>query len=444
MKRITVLGGGPGGYTAAIRCAQNGAEVTLIEKDSLGGTCLNWGCIPTKSYIESVSSGGKELPQVKERKNNTVAQLVNGVNTLLVRNGVKFLQGEGRVISPRETEVIFPDHSSTIIPNDVLILANGSQSVNLPIPGFDLPQVLDSKGILELTELPGRLVIIGGGVIGLEFAQIFAGLGSKVTIVEMLPKMLATLDDELVRRLQPVIKKQGIDVFTGTRVTKILPGEGQLEVYITGKKDEILKADIVLAAAGRIPNLQGVDAAKLELALEGRFVKVNQFMETNLADVYALGDITKSPMLAHVAAYEAEIAVKNIFKATTPADYTAVPACVYTHPELAGVGISENEAKNQGINYKVGKFPFTANGRAMTQDAAYGMVKIIAEEKTGVILGAHILGPNASELIHELTLAVRWGMTVEQVAETIHAHPTLAEAVLEAAHGVFHKPIHSI
>lgn len=443
MKRITVLGGGPGGYTAAIRGAQHGAQVTLIEENSVGGTCLNWGCIPTKAYIESVHAQSKDLKKVKERKNKIVAQLVNGIMSLLENNKVELIKARGKVISPREVEVQFSDGSKRIIENECLILATGSKPANLPVSGIDSPQVLDNKSILELEEIPNNLVVIGGGVIGLEFAQIFTGLGSKVVILEMLPKILTNLDDELVRRFQPVLKKQGIEIITNTKVTKLIQGDNNnLEVHISGKKDDVLIADKVLVAAGRQPNYQGIEYERLGLEMEGKFIKVDSYLKTNLPGVYAIGDLTASPMLAHVASYEAEVAIKSIFGEKIQANYTAVPACVYTSPELAGVGIDENQAKEKGINYKVGKFPFTANGRALTQDAAYGMVKIIAKEDTGKILGAHILGPNASELIHELTLAVRWGLTVEQVAETIHAHPTLSEAVLEAAHGVFGKAVH--
>ncbi|MFZ5944159.1 MAG: dihydrolipoyl dehydrogenase [Bacillota bacterium] len=443
-KRITVLGGGPGGYTAAIRGAQAGAQVTLIEKTSVGGTCLNWGCIPTKSYIEGVAGYPKNLKELKNKKDNIVAQLVGGVETLIHKNKVEFIRGEGRVISPRQVEVMLSDGTKRLVENDVLILATGSRSINLPIKGIDAPRVVDSKGILELEEIPQSLLIIGGGVIGLEFAQIFAGLGSKVTIVEMLPKILANLDEELVRRLQPVLKKQGIEILTGTRVMELEDKDGVFFVKVSGKKEEILEADLVLSAAGREPNLQGIDPQELGLAMDGKFIEVDEKMQTNLSNVFAIGDLVKSPMLAHVASYEGEVAMKVVCGLEAQANYSAIPSCVYTHPELAGVGIDENQAKIQGLNYKAGKFPFSANGRALTQDAAYGMVKIIAQEETGRILGGHILGPNASELIHELTLAVRWGLTVEQVAETIHAHPTLSEAMLEAAHAVFHKPIHSL
>lgn len=443
-KRITVLGGGPGGYTAAIRGAQQGAQVTIIEHTSFGGTCLNWGCIPTKAYVESVHQGEKDLKVIKERKAGIVEQLVKGVMTLLEKNKVEIINGRGRVISPREVEVELTDGSKKVVENDALILATGSKTFQLPLPGMESSRVLDSKDILNLEKVPQSLAVIGGGVIGMEFAQIFANLGTKVTVIEMLPKILANLDEELVRRIQPVLKKDGIQILTGTKVTSINEKEDELEITVSGKKDAVISAEYVLAAAGRIPNLDGIDFEKLGLEMDRRFVKVDNMLKTNLSQVYAIGDLTRSPMLAHVASYEGEMAIGAILGSEKCTDYKAVPACVYTHPELAGVGLTENEAKEKGLEYKVGKFPFSANGRALTQGANYGMVKIIGEVETGKILGAHILGPNASELIHELTLAVRWGLTVEQIAETIHAHPTLAEAILEASFGVFGKPVHAL
>ena len=441
-KKITILGGGPGGYVAAIKASQNGGEVTLIEKSSLGGTCLNWGCIPTKAYVEKAENISTDsLKSIKEYKDQVVEQLVKGVETLVNKNKIKLIRGTGKVISPRKVEVTTQEEQ-IFIENDYLILATGSKASKLPIPGLDLPQVIDNQGILELEEKPENLVIIGGGVIGIEFAQIFARLGSKVTIVEFLPRILAGFDDELVRRLQPVLRKEGIEILTGSKVTQVNALEKGLEVHIEGKKNQVLPADQVLVAAGRQPNFEGIAVEELGLELEGRFIKVNEKMLTNLPQVYAIGDIVPSPMLAHVASYEGEVAVKDIFTGQGEANYTAVPSSLYTHPELASVGITEAQAKEQGLKYKVGKFPFSANGRALTKGEAYGMVKILADEETGKVLGAHILGPQASELIQTLTLAIRWGLTVEQITETIHGHPTLSEAIMESANSVFGKAIH--
>ncbi|MBZ4654719.1 MAG: dihydrolipoamide dehydrogenase, partial [Peptococcaceae bacterium] len=270
----------------------------------------------------------------------------------------------------------------------------------------------------------------------------FQALGSKVTVVELLPRILPGVDGEIVRRLMPILKKNGLEIRVSTKLLEIKKQDDQLALILEGSKGvETLTAEKVLVATGRIPSLCGVEDPALGLELDGRFVKVNAYLETNLPGVYAIGDIVKSPMLAHVATAEAETAVENIFGEKDAMDYSAVPAAVYISPEVASVGLTEEEAKEQGLAYKVGKFPFTANGRALTLGEAQGVVKIIAGED-GRILGAHLLGPQASELVTELTLALRWGMTAEQISHTIHAHPSLAEAVLESAHSVFGKALH--
>ncbi len=456
--RITVLGAGPAGYAAALRAAQKGAKVTLIEKERLGGTCLNWGCIPTKAWVESAhrwknireaeefglecSPQGPNLEGIVARKNKIVNDLVNGIQQLMAKQKVNVLKGQGTVMNPRLVSVELENGSREEVENDYLILATGSVPASLPVPGLDLPGVMTSKEVLDLTELPSSLVIIGGGVIGLEFANIFQNLGSKVTVVELLPRILPDVDGEIVRRLMPILKKNGLDIRVSTKLLEIKKQDDQLALSLEGSKGvETLTAEKVLVATGRIPSLSGVDAPALGLELDGRFVRVNAYLETNLPGVYAIGDIVKSPMLAHVATAEAETAVENIFGEKQAMDYSAVPSAVYISPEVAYVGLTEEEAKEQGLAYKVGKFPFTANGRALTLGEAQGVVKIIAEEN-GRVVGAHLLGPQASELVAELTLALRWGITTEQLSRTIHAHPSLAEAVLESAHSVFGKALH--
>jgi dihydrolipoamide dehydrogenase len=456
--RITVLGAGPAGYAAALRAVQKGAKVTLIEKERLGGTCLNWGCIPTKAWVESAhrwraiqeaadfglecTAHRPNLQAIVARKNQVVETLVGGIQQLMAKQKVHVLRGRGTVVNPRLVSVQLADGSREEVENDYLILATGSVPASLPIPGLDLPGVLTSKEALDLTELPSSLVVIGGGVIGLEFANVFQALGSKVTVVELLPRILPGVDGEIVRRLMPILKKNGLEIRVSTKLLEIKKQDDQLALILEGSKGvETLTAEKVLVATGRIPSLCGVEAPALGLELDGRFVKVNAYLETNLPGVYAIGDIVKSPMLAHVATAEAETAVENIFGEKDAMDYSAVPAAVYISPEVASVGLTEEEAKEQGLAYKVGKFPFTANGRALTLGEAQGVVKIIAGED-GRILGAHLLGPQASELVTELTLALRWGMTAEQISHTIHAHPSLAEAVLESAHSVFGKALH--
>lgn len=456
--RITVLGAGPAGYAAALRAAQRGAKVTLVEKERLGGTCLNWGCIPTKAWVESAhrwraiqeaadfglecTAHRPNLQAIVARKNQVVETLVGGIQQLMAKQKVHVLRGQGTVVNPRLVSVQLADGSWEEVENDCLILATGSVPASLPVPGLDLPGVLTSKEALDLTEIPSSLVVIGGGVIGLEFANVFQALGSKVTVVELLPRILPGVDGEIVRRLLPVLKKSGLEIRVSTKLLEIQKQDDQLALVLEGSKGvERVTAEKVLVATGRIPSLCGVDVQALGLQMDGRFVKVNSYLETSLPGVYAAGDIVKSPMLAHVATAEAETAVENIFGAKQVMDYTAVPAAVYISPEVAYVGLTEEEAKEQGLAYKVGKFPFAANGRAMTLGEAQGVVKIIANEE-GRILGAHLLGPQASELVAELTLALRWGVTAEKISHTIHAHPSLAEAVLESAQSVLGKALH--
>ncbi|MCR4443327.1 MAG: dihydrolipoyl dehydrogenase [Peptococcaceae bacterium] len=456
--RVTVLGAGPAGYASALRAAQKGAKVTLIEKERIGGTCLNRGCIPTKVWVESArrwstiqesANFGLEymvhrpnIQAIVTRKNQVVETLVGGIQQLMAIHKVHVLRGLGTVVNPRLVSVQLEDGSREEIENDYLILATGSEPASLAIQGLDLPGVLTSKEALDLTNIPASFVVIGGGVIGLEFANIFRVLGSKVTVVEILPRILPGVDGEIVRRLMPILKKNGIDIKVSTKLLEIKKKDDHLVVTLEGSKGvETLTTENVLVATGRIPSLCGVEAQTLGLELDGRFVKVNEYMETNLPRVYAIGDMVKSPMLAHVATAEAETAVENIFGAKRAMNYSAVPAAVFISPEVAYVGLTEEEAKEQGLAYKVGKFPFTASGRALTLGEAQGVVKIITSED-GRIIGAHILGPQASELISELTLALRWGLTVGQVSHTIHVHPSLAEAVLESAHSVFGKSLH--
>lgn len=458
MKQITILGGGPGGYTAAIRAAQQGLAVTLIEKSNLGGTCLNWGCIPTKAWIESAHRWqvlkeaaefglGCEifepnLQKIVERKNNIVDGLVSGLQQLMKKNKINVIEGEGDVLNPRQVKVK-TKNGEEIIDNDFLILATGSKIAQPPIKGIELPGVINSDQALELTELPQRLVVVGGGVVGMEFAGIFAQLGSQVTVVEVLPRIIAGADDEMVRRLTPILKKSRIEIKVKTKLLDIDYNGDELVAKISSTKgEEELMADNILMAAGRNPNLQGIDVERLGLEMQGRFIKVNEYLATNLENVYAIGDIIDSPMLAHVAAHEGEVVVSNILDKQKIMEYHAVPSCVYIKPELAWVGLTEQEAKEQGFTISVGKFSFNANGRSLTLGESMGQIKIIADEETGIILGGHILGPHASELISELTLAVQLKLKAEDVAETIHAHPTLSEAIMEAAQGVFSKPVH--
>ncbi len=454
--QVVFLGGGPGGYVGALRAAQLGLSVALIEAGELGGTCLNRGCIPTKALVRSaevlretrraeefgISAGEPvpDFPRIMARKGQVVSTLVGGVGQLLKAAKVKVIKGFGEFKEPGKIQVKHAD-SVEEIGADNIILATGSVPARIPIPGADLPGVVTSDEILAETSLPERLVIIGGGVIGLEFAAIYQTLGVKVTVVEMLPGILPNVDEEIVRRLTPLLKRSGIDIFTKTSVREIRQEECLVVKVEDEKGAKEIQADKVLVAAGRKPNLQGIDVAGLGLKTERGAIVVNGQMQTNLPGVYGIGDAVGGIMLAHVASAEGITAVEHIAGHKVEMNYSAVPSVIFTHPEVATVGVTEQELKLKSITYKVSKFPYSANGKALALGESVGTVKLLADEQ-GVIVGATIMGAQASTLIHELAVAVEKKLTGEDLARTIHAHPTLSETIMEAAHGINGKPLH--
>ncbi len=452
---IVIVGGGPGGYVAALRAAQLGAKVALVEKDRLGGTCLNRGCIPTKALAKaaevlleaqhmekfglSVQGAKAEMPKVIERKNQVVNTLVSGIEALMKGGGIEVLKGTGRIVSPRAVSV-----DGREVRGRKLILAPGSVPARIPIPGLDLPGVVTSDGILDIQTLPKSLAIIGGGVIGIEFASIFAALGSKVYVVEMLPMILPPVDEEIARRFMQVARSQGIEVNTAAKVKEIVAGKSGLTVnFDTAKGPQSLDAEMVLVAVGRSPYTEGLGAAEAGVTMNRRAIAVNDKMETNLPGVYAIGDASGGIMLAHVASYQGEIAVENALgKAERRADYRLVPNCIFSIPEIADVGLTEKQAQEQGLPLKVSKFPFSALGRAHTMGETVGLVKLLCHGETGQVLGAHIMGPHATDIISEVALAMKLGATAKDLAHTIHAHPTLPEAIYEAALGQLDGSLH--
>ncbi len=453
-KDVVIIGGGPAGYVAAIRAAQLGARVALVEKDKLGGTCLNRGCIPTKALVRSVevlleakraNEFGIEVGNVKTnfqkimaRKNNIVSQLVSGVEQLMKANKIRVYTGTGHILSPHLVRV-----NDEEIATRKIIIATGSELTLLPIPGIDLPGVLTTDDILELKELPESLVVIGGSHVGVEFASIFNGLGTKVTIVKRRPLLLEPIDEEIGRRFAQSLPRQGIDVKIGAAV-KAIRREGAVlkVVWDTPDGEQGLEGQMVLMATGRQPYTAGLGLSQLGIKMDGRAIAVNEHLETNVDDIYAIGDALGKNMLAHVASYEGEVAVENALGHPRQADYHAVPSCIFTQPEIAGVGVTEKQAKDSGISYKVSKFPFLACGRAVTMAETMGMVKMICNAKNSKVLGIHIMGPHASDLIAEGVLAIQLGGTARDIAHTIHAHPTLPEAVHEAAMGQLEGSIH--
>lgn len=454
--QIAFLGGGPGGYVGALRAAQLGLSVALIESDRVGGTCLNRGCIPTKTLVKSaevlreIQRAGEfgisveqpilDFTQVMTRKDKVVTTLLGGIGKLLKESNIHVIEGFGQLKQPGCLEVK-TNQGTEIITADNIVLATGSVPIRIPIPGTDLPEVMTSDEILSDTSLPERLVIVGGGVIGLEFASIYQAFGVKVTVVEMAPNILPNGDEEISKRLIPLLKRSGIDILTKTSVKEIRKEDSLAVVVEDNKGTREIQANKVLIATGRKPNLQGIDVEGLGLQTDRGAIVVNRQMQTNLPNIYAVGDVVGGIMLAHVATTEGIIAAEHIAGHSVEMDYRAIPSVSFTHPEVATVGTTEQELKSSGVKYKVSKFPYSANGMALALGESIGNVKLLADEQ-GVLLGASIIGFQSSTLIHELALAVEKKLPAEDIARTVHAHPTLSETIMEAAHGINGKPLH--
>jgi dihydrolipoamide dehydrogenase len=450
-KDLVIIGGGPSGYVAAIKAAQLGGRVTLIEKDELGGTCLNWGCMPTKALLHGVEileslETGKEFgiqadgvkvdfAKMSARKDRAVKILVSGVGGLMKANGVEVVKGSARLISPRAVQVVDEKSQSVSYEARKIILATGSISAPLPIPGAQLSGVIDSTGALKLTRVPESMVIIGAGPIGLEFGTIFSALGAKVTILELLPQILPSEDEEVASALEKSLRHFKIKILTGSQVKGIeeLAG-GKLKVSAaTGEGEKAFEAELVLVAVGRKPNLEGLGLEGAGVRFGKKGIEVNSRMETNVPGVYAVGDVTGQWLLAHFAFAQGEVAAENAVGRESQLESLAVPRCVYTLPEVASVGLTEKEAREKGYEIKVGKFPFSANGKATVLGERTGFVKIVSEVKYGEILGMNIFGPHATDLIGEAVLAMTLEGTAQDIARAIHPHPTLTEALKEAA-----------
>ena len=453
-KDIVVIGGGPGGYVAAIHAAHLGAKVAVVERDRLGGTCLNRGCIPTKALVRSAevlreakraSEFGLEIPVVKAnfpkimaRKSNIANQLVSGVEQMMKQNKISVYKGAGRILSPRLVRV-----NDDEIATRKIIVATGSESALLPIPGVDLPGVLTTDDILELKELPESLVVVGGSHVGVEFASIFNALGTRITIVKRRPLRLEPVDEEVGRRFAQTLPRRGIEVKIGAAVKAIKRNGAVLKVvWDTPDGEQGVEGQMVLMATGRQPYTEGLGLSELGIKMDRRAILVNEYLETNVDGIYAIGDVLGKSMLASVASYEGEIAVENALGHPRKVDYRTVPSVVYTYPTVASVGITEKEASDSGLPYKVSKFPFLACGRAVTMGETMGMVKMICHAENGRVLGMHMMGPHASDLIAEGTLAIQMGATAQDITHTLHAHPTLPEAILEAAMGQLDGSIH--
>jgi dihydrolipoamide dehydrogenase len=459
-KDIVIIGGGPGGYVAAIRAAQLGGKVTLIEREELGGTCLNWGCIPTKALLRGAEildliEGGKEygisagavsvdFGKLMARKDRAVKTLVGGVTGLMKANGIEVVRGTGRLLSPQKVEAVNPKQEKEIFQARKVIIASGSVSAEIPIPGAKLPGVIDSYGALALKQVPESLVVIGAGPIGLEFGTVYAALGAKVTVLELLPQVLPGEDPEIAGVLEKALRRFKIQALTGVKVRKIAEGpEERLQVTAeAGGEEKVFSAQNVLMAVGRKPNTGGLGLAEAGVRFGQKGIEVNDRMETNVPGVYAIGDATGKWLLAHYASAQGEVAAQNTLGREERLDDRVVPRCVYTLPEVSSVGLTEEKAREAGYEVRVGRFPFSANAKAAILGERNGLVKIVADGKYGEILGVHIAGPHATDLIGEAVVAMRLEGTAGDIARAIHPHPTLTEAVMEAAFDVEGAAVH--
>lgn len=451
--KIVIIGGGPGGYAAAIKAAQLGAEVTLAEHAQVGGTCLNVGCIPTKALLHvgefyrrvskntvaGVNITGAELdwPAAQSYKEAVVQRLTGGVSALLRHNGVTIINEKATLVSGGKVKI-----ADKTFETDAVILATGSVNTALKFPGCDLPGVIDSTGALSLEKTPKSIVIVGGGVIGVEFAALYGALGAKVTIIELTPEILPSLDYELAALLREALTQNGVDVFTGAALTEIKKTAGRLSVSFNADGEtKSVTVEKALVAVGRKPDTSAIDDAGVKI--ERGAVCVDEYFRTTVPGVYAVGDCIGHAMLAHAAMAQGIAAAEHAMGVKSRYNPKVIPSCVYSSPELAAVGMNEKQVKDSGIEYAIGRFDLSGNGRAVI-DGTPGCIKIIADKKLGEILGVHILGPYATEMIAEAAICMSMEGTVEDIVNTIHAHPTVSEAVCEAAMSVFGKPIHGI
>ncbi len=456
--RLVVLGGGPGGYVAALRAAHLGASVTLVEKGLIGGTCLNRGCIPTKALLASAEAlaharaGGEfgfvvtgeaepDLGAMMARKERVVSQVRDSVEVLLKKAGVRVVRGTGKLQDGRRVAVDSGEET-VVLEADKVIIATGSEPAELPSFDFSQPTILTSTSALELRDVPASLLIVGAGVIGSEFASLFADLGSRITMVEMASQMLPYEDARLAKQFQGAFRKRGIQVLLNTTVEEITEyAVDHVSVRLSDGSE--VTADRLLVSVGRRPNTSGIGLEEAGVALDERgFIKVSERLETSAPGVYAIGDVDGGMLLAHVASHEAWVAAENALGAQRDRDLRFVPACTYSHPEVASVGLNEAQAAARGHKTVTGTYRFPALGKALAIGEGIGYVQLVADKETDLLLGASMMGPHVTDLIHEVAVALQNGLSVRQLGDTIHAHPTLAEAVMEAAHDVHCESVH--
>jgi dihydrolipoamide dehydrogenase len=462
---VVVIGTGPGGYVCAIKAAQLGLKTAVVEKlPTHGGTCVNVGCIPSKALLHaseifmeaqhSFANLGVEvtpklnLKQMLAHKTQTVEQNTKGLDFLMKKNKIDVLRGTGRIVAAGKVSVTGADGKSQEVETKNIVIATGSNVAGIPgvDVAFDEKVILSSTGALDLPKVPGHLVVVGGGVIGLELGSVWARLGAKVTVVEYLDTILGGMDGEVAKQTQRLLAKQGMDFKLGAKVTGVAKGKKGATVTfepVKGGAAETIEADAVLVATGRKPYTEGLGLAEagIEVDQRGR-VKTDAHLRTNVPGIYAIGDVIAGPMLAHKAEDEGVAVAETIAGQAGHVNYDVIPSVVYTSPEVASVGKTEEQLKAEGVAYNAGKFPFSANGRARAMLHTDGFVKILADKKTDRVLGAHIVGFGAGEMIHEAAVLMEFGGSSEDLARTCHAHPTMSEAVKEAALGTFAKSIH--
>lgn len=458
---IIIIGSGPGGYVAAIRASQLGFKVAVVEKENLGGVCLNWGCIPTKSLLKSaqvfeytrhaasygVSIEGTIKPDLKamvNRSREVSAGMSKGVQFLLKKNKIDQIPGFGRLAGKEKVEVTAPDGTTTIYEASHIILATGARSKELPGVKQDGIKIIGYREAMTLENQPESMVVIGSGAIGSEFAQFYNTIGTRVTLIEFLPTVVPNEDEEVAKTLGRAFKKSKIKVMVGSAVESVDTSGEKCKVQVKTKKgEETIEADIVLSAVGVTPNIEGIGLEETGIAVEKGKIKVDEFYRTNIEGVYAIGDIVGGPALAHVASAEGIVCVEKIAgKNPAPVDYKNIPACTYTSPEVASVGLTEKKAIEEGYDVKVGKFPFTASGKASASGSRDGFVKLVFDAKYGELLGAHLIGENVTEMIAEMVVSRKLEITGQELIKTIHPHPTMSEAIMEAAAAAWDEVIH--
>ena len=458
---IIVIGSGPGGYVAAVRAAQAGKRTAIVEREALGGVCLNWGCIPTKALLKSASvyhyvknaaaygidvegEAKADITKIVARSRGVAETMSKGIDFLMKKNKIDVLRGHGSIES-KGVVAVENEEGRTLYEADHIILATGARPRQMPFIPVDGEKIITSREALVIKELPESIVVIGSGAIGSEFAFLFAQLGVKVTIVEYLPNLMPLEDEEVSKTMERAFRKMRATVYTGTTVKAArVNDEGRCEVDIEGKKGaETLVADMVLAAVGIKTNTENIGLEKVGIELERDKIKVDEHYQTAVEGIYAIGDLIPTPALAHVASAEAIHCVDAICgRSPQPVDYSTIPSCVYTSPEVASVGLTEKQATEKGIELKVGRFQFTASGKAAAAGERDGFVKLLFDAATDKLVGAHFVGMNVTEMIAEPTVAKALGATAEVLAHTIHPHPTMNEAVMEAAEAALGHAIH--